>query len=42
MASKTTGPLADLEVLDPRGEGVKLADVWREQPAVIAFVRHFG
>jgi peroxiredoxin len=36
------GELGDLVVQDHRGAQVRLGDLWREQPAVIAFLRHFG
>lgn len=31
-----------LQVLDPKGVPMDLASLWREQPAVLVFVRHFG
>ena len=34
--------LAPLTVLDEHGQGVALGTLWRDQPAVLAFVRHFG
>lgn len=34
--------LARIEVLTPRGRPVFFGEMWRERPAVIAFVRHFG
>ncbi len=34
--------LAQIEVLDPKGHPVFFGDLWRDRPAVIAFVRHFG
>lgn len=34
--------LANIEVLNHRGRPVFFGDLWQEQPAVIAFVRHFG
>jgi hypothetical protein len=34
--------LAGLSVLDGKGEQVALASLWRDKPAVLAFVRHFG
>ena len=34
--------LAKLSVLDARGEPVALGTLWRDRPAVLAFVRHFG
>ena len=34
--------LADLIVLDPGGGRVRLGDVWRERPAALVLLRHFG
>jgi hypothetical protein len=34
--------LADLTVLDGDGKEVPVRDLWRDQPAVIVFIRHFG
>lgn len=34
--------LARIEVLTPKSKPVFFGELWREQPAVIAFVRHFG
>ena len=34
--------LASLTVLDEKGSEVPLASLWRDRPAVIALVRHFG
>jgi hypothetical protein len=31
--------LEDIRVLDPDGRHVRLADLWREQPVVLALVR---
>jgi peroxiredoxin len=36
------GELEELVVQDHRGDDVRLGDLWREQPAVVAFLRHFG
>ncbi|MCA9597521.1 MAG: AhpC/TSA family protein [Myxococcales bacterium] len=35
-------PIGDYEVLDPNGKPVVMASLWRERPAVLGFVRHFG
>ncbi len=35
-------PLANISVLDAKGESVPLASLWKDKPAVLAFVRHFG
>jgi hypothetical protein len=34
--------LGDVVVKDMEGRDVRLGDVWREQPAVVVFVRHYG
>jgi len=34
--------LAKLTVLDERGQTVELGTLWRERPAVLVFIRHFG
>jgi peroxiredoxin len=34
--------LAQIEVLTPQGKPVFFGELWRERPAVLAFVRHFG
>ena len=34
--------LAKLTVLDPEGKTVELGTLWRDKPAVLVFVRHFG
>lgn len=34
--------LASMTVLDDAGGAVTLGTLWRDRPAVLAFVRHFG
>lgn len=34
--------LGSLTVLDEKGTEVPLASLWRDRPAVVALVRHFG
>jgi hypothetical protein len=34
--------LASLTVLDEHGTSIELGTLWRDKPAVIALVRHFG
>jgi hypothetical protein len=34
--------LAAMTVLDERGVAVELQSLWREQPAVLVWLRHFG
>lgn len=38
MATKLSG----IELSDWRGEKVLLADLWKKQPIVLVFIRHFG
>lgn len=34
--------LADIELEDWRGKGVRLGDLWRDGPVVLVFLRHYG
>jgi hypothetical protein len=34
--------LGDIVVKDTEARDVRLGDLWRDQPAVIVFVRHYG
>jgi peroxiredoxin len=34
--------LADSKVLDPNGANVRLGDLWKDRPAVVVWLRHFG
>jgi hypothetical protein len=34
--------LGDVVVMDTQGRDVRLGDVWRDRPAVVVFVRHYG
>ena len=34
--------LSDVTALDLDGQATRLGDLWRERPAVLVFVRHFG
>jgi hypothetical protein len=34
--------LRDCVVKDVEGDDVRLADMWRDGPAVLVFVRHYG
>ena len=34
--------LADMVLKDHQGEEVRLGDLWRDQPAVLVFLRHYG
>lgn len=35
-------PVENLAALNENGEPVELQSLWREQSAVLVFVRHFG
>ncbi len=39
---RASARLAGLELASPDGDPVALGDFWRERPAVVAWVRHFG
>ena len=34
--------LEDITLKDPDDKEVRLGDVWRGRPVVLAFIRHFG
>ena len=34
--------LVDIVLQDWQGKDVRLGDLWREQPAVLVFLRHYG
>jgi hypothetical protein len=34
--------LADIVLKDHTGADVRLGDLWRDQPAVLVFLRHYG
>jgi hypothetical protein len=34
--------LAQMPVRTPAGEAVELGELWRQQPIVLALIRHFG
>lgn len=42
MTLSRADDLAALTVLDEGGRPVVLGTLWRDRPAVLAFVRHFG
>ena len=33
--------LADIEILDAQGNPARVGDLWKDQAAVVAFIRHF-
>lgn len=39
---QTGAPAPDVIVADTQGNSVALSDYWRDQPIVLAFLRHFG
>jgi len=41
-SSGTVDALAEIAVFDRNGDSVLLDGCWREQAAVLVFVRHFG
>ena len=42
MTQEVPAALAATEVLDEQGKTIRLAELWRDRPAVIVWVRHFG
>lgn len=34
--------LAEVEVVDVGGRALRLGSLWKERPAALVFVRHFG
>lgn len=41
----TTDPvtsLGDLVLVDDDGRPVRVGDAWRERPAILTFLRHYG
>jgi hypothetical protein len=34
--------LSDVTLSDHTGAAVRLGDLWRDQPVVLVFLRHFG
>jgi hypothetical protein len=34
--------LAPIALADPEGRMTRLGDLWRDQPIVLVFIRHFG
>ena len=39
---RTTTRLSGIELKNWRGEDVRLDELWKEQPVVLVFIRHFG
>jgi hypothetical protein len=42
QAPDEAGELADVILRDQDGEEVRLGDLWRERPAVLVWLRHYG
>jgi hypothetical protein len=42
IGGKDAGMLSDIVLADYLGTEVKLADLWRERPAVLVLLRHYG
>jgi len=42
MTSEAVLDLADIIVKDTEGRDVRLGDFWRDRPAALIFVRHYG
>jgi hypothetical protein len=36
------GALSGVSLLDSAGTSYRLGDLWRDQPIVLVFLRHFG
>ena len=41
-APETADALADMVVQDLDGQEVRLAELWRDRPAVLVWLRHYG
>jgi hypothetical protein len=41
-AAKTADALADVVLPDQDGNDVRLGDLWRDRPAVLVWLRHYG
>lgn len=39
---KTTPDLEDIVLSDSYGKDVRLGDLWRDRPAVVVWLRHYG
>lgn len=42
MSESLSAALAPIVLPDPDGREVRLGALWQEQPAVVAFLRHYG
>jgi hypothetical protein len=41
-APDEAGELADVTLRDQDGEEARLGDLWRDRPAVLVWLRHYG
>jgi hypothetical protein len=39
---RTATKISGIELSDWQGKSVRLAELWKEQPIVLVFIRHFG
>jgi hypothetical protein len=39
---KNAAPIEDIVLLDHQDREVRLGDLWREQPVVLVWLRHYG
>lgn len=42
MAAKTLDAIEDVRLPDCYGDEVRLGDMWRDQPTVVVWLRHYG
>jgi hypothetical protein len=42
VAPERADELADIKLPDDEGRPVRLGDLWRDRPAVLVFLRHYG
>ncbi len=42
MSNTLSAALADIALPDTEDREVRLGTLWREQPAVVVFLRHYG
>jgi hypothetical protein len=39
---QTLDKIADISLIDSDGSSVRLEELWREQPVVLVWLRHYG
>lgn len=42
MTTDRVPELARLVLVDDEGRPARVGDVWKERPAIVAFLRHYG